>query len=162
MLDSLYRVLVPRLRPVAFDNDQAFWSQSMANFFWQQSDTVRARAYADSGMASSKQQAEENPLAPQLHALYGLLLAYKGRAKEARSETDQALSIDSFPNPSNAYVRLLAARTELALGNKAKALEYLESLPGREWYALPEALKRDPTYVSLRGDPRFEKLVARE
>ena len=123
---------------------------------------MRARAYADSGMANSRQQAEENPLAPQLHALYGLMLAYKGKAKEARAELQQALAIDSFPNPSNAYARLLAARSELALGNKATALDYLESLPGREWYALPEALSRDPTYASLRGEPRFEKLVARD
>ncbi len=162
MLDSIYQVLVPRLRPTAFDNDLAFWAQSLATFFWQQGDTVRARAYADSGMANSRQQAEENPLAPQLHALYGLMLAYKGKAKEARAELQQALAIDSFPNPSNAYARLLAARSELALGNKATALDYLESLPGREWYALPEALRRDPTYASLRGEPRFEKLVARD
>ncbi len=55
------RQLVFRLTPQAFDNDRAWWGQSLATAYWQAGDTARARAYADSAMAESKRQADDSP-----------------------------------------------------------------------------------------------------
>ena len=61
MLEDRERQLVFRLTPSAFDNDRAWWGQSLATAYWQHGEPVRARAYADSALAGSKAQAEATP-----------------------------------------------------------------------------------------------------
>ena len=85
ILEDRERQLVFRLTPSAFDNDRAFWGQSLAMAYWQRGEPLKARAYADSALAASKSQAEAAPKDAQLPVLYGLVLAYAGKAAEARA-----------------------------------------------------------------------------
>ncbi len=80
ILEDHERQLLYRLTPSAFDNDRAWWGQSLATAYRQQGDTVRARAYADSALAMSRKQADDSPGDIELHVLYGLMLAYAEEA----------------------------------------------------------------------------------
>jgi tetratricopeptide (TPR) repeat protein len=145
---------------VAFDNDRAWWGQSLATAYWQNGDLARARAYGDSSLLLSKSQAEGAPNDSQLRVLYGLMLAYSGKASEARAAAELALKLnDEWRQRQRGYVLLNAARIELALGNKSRALDHLEASRALGGHLTPQWLMLDPTFASLKGEPRFEKLV---
>ena len=59
----------------------------------------------------------------------------------------------------NAYFTYVAARAALVAGDKGKALEWLGESLRLRYFVTPAWLRIDPTWNSLRGDPRFEKLV---
>ncbi len=70
------------------------------------------------------------------------------------------------PNPSDsrrtrAYALVNAARVELALGDNDKALTYLEQLFAEGYGRTGDFLSIDPFYRGLKGNPRFEALVAK-
>jgi hypothetical protein len=46
------------------------------------------------------------------------------------------------------------------VGEKDKAITALESLLSVPYFVSPGWLKIDPTWAELRGNPRFEKLIA--
>jgi tetratricopeptide (TPR) repeat protein len=159
LLDDDVRDIIYRLTPAAFDNDRAWWGQSLATTYWQAGDTVHARIYADSALAPSRAQMEASPKDPQPRGLYGLMLAYLGRAKEARVEFDIVLQPSSSTFAQYSYNLLNVAKGELALGNKDRALDILEQVIKRGHYVTPKWLTIDPTFASLKGYPRFDKLV---
>jgi TolB-like protein/tetratricopeptide (TPR) repeat protein len=159
ILEPDVKALAFRLTPSAFDNDRAFWGQSLATAYWQGGDLARARAYADSSIPLSKIQADGAPNDPQLRVLYGLVLAYRGRAAEARTALEQALKLEDRRTGQRDYILLNGVRIELALGNKARALDYLEEIRRMGGHLTPFWLTVDPTFTSLKGEPRFEKLL---
>lgn len=123
-------------------------------------DTVRARAYADSSLATSRAQALATPDNAELQVLYGLMLAYLKKGDEARAQYAKALALQSNARTQNgAYSILNAARIELALGNKEAALTYLERLRRENGNYSRYVFQLDPTYASLKGNPRFEALL---
>jgi Flp pilus assembly protein TadD len=152
------RGLVFRLTPAAFDNDRAFWGQSLATAYWQEGDVARARAYADSALAESAAQARTNPKDGQLVGLYALMLGYLGRTSEARAASAQSLAVADRKSVQYWYEQLLAARTELALGDTARALDHLEQAVKTGSYINGRWLGVDPMWTSLKGNPRFEQL----
>ena len=164
VLDERERQILYRLTPSAFDDDRAWWGQSLAMAYWQQGDTVRARAYADSALALSRKQAEDAPGDAELQGLYGLVLAQLKRPAEARAAAARALAIKPDPydvRRTRAYSIVNASRIELALGDYDKALTYLEQLFAEGFGRTGDFFPTDPTYQALRGNPRFEALVAK-
>ncbi len=162
ILEDRERLVLFRLTPSAFDDDRAWWGQSLAAAYWQQGDTVRARAYADSSLGMSKQQAEDNPGDAELQVLYGLVLALVNKPAEARAAVARALAIKPVNDSrrTRAYAIANAARIELVLGNPDKALDYLEQLFA-EGFGPSDFFPMDPFFRGLRGNPRFETLVAK-
>jgi serine/threonine-protein kinase len=163
LLPDPVRALVLRLTPAAFDGDRAWWGQSLATAAWQAGDTAKARAYADSGLAESAKQAAAADLAvrpadAQLHALYGLLLAYLGRGAEARTAMARALAAKLEGN-NRAYVLLNAARIELALGDRRQAIAHLEEAQKLDKKLNGNWLSLDSTFASVKGDPAFARLL---
>ena len=61
---------------------------------------------------------------------------------------------------TNAYFTYVAARTALVAGDKAKAIELLGESMRLRYFVTPAWLRIDPTWNSVRADPRFEKLLA--
>jgi hypothetical protein len=93
--------------------------------------------------------------------LYGLMLAFRGRAAEARTALDLALKLEDKRTGQRDYILLNGARIETALGNKARALDYLEEIRRMGGHLTPQWLTVDPTFASLKGEPRFEKLLGK-
>jgi hypothetical protein len=54
---------------------------------------------------------------------------------------------------------LLLIRTYLVVGEPEKALDTIEALQKRPYYLTPAWLGLDPTFNSLRGNPRFERIL---
>ncbi|MES2305204.1 MAG: protein kinase [Gemmatimonadota bacterium] len=162
VLPPAERDLLFRMTPAAFDNDRAWWAQSLATAARQQGDLKRARAYADSSLATSKQQVDAAPKDPQLRVIYAVMLAYAGKAADATREAEQAMSDAVAANPKDPnipYFRTQAVRVHLANGDKERAIDEIEKLLKSQYFVSPGYLKTDPTFAPLRGNPRFEKLL---
>ncbi|HEY8061723.1 MAG TPA: protein kinase [Gemmatimonadales bacterium] len=162
VLDEPQQQLLFRLTPAAFDNDRAWWSQSLSIAAMQRRETVRQRAYADSSLAPSAAQSAANPADPQLRVLYGVMLAYAGKTADAVREADsvQTMIAGKPLDASNLYYRVQLARIYLATGATDKALGLLEELLREHYVITPGRLRLDPSFASLRGNPRFQKLIA--
>ena len=161
ILDDRERQLVFRLTPSAFDNDRAFWGQSLGMAYWQRGEPARARAYADSALAPSKSQADAAPKDAQLQVLYGLVLALAGKPAEARVYLAKALALNPSAATQFNYILLNGARVERSWVNKDRAAEYLEEVRQKGGFLTPQFLPVDPTYRSLKGNPRFEALMGK-
>jgi len=161
-LDDAHQALLLRLGPRAFDEDTATWAIVFAQTYALRGDVDRSRAYADSARVAYEKQLRATPSNEVLHAELGLALAYLGRKAEAiregeRSVTIMPLTRDAF---AGAYVQHQLARIYLVIGDKEKALDRLEPLLHMPYYISRAWLPIDPNFVSLRGNPRFERLVA--
>jgi serine/threonine-protein kinase len=160
ILDRQQHDLLFRMTPAAFDNDRAWWSQSLSTAARQVGDIARSRAYADSSLAISKEQSDAAPKDPQLRGLYAVMLAYAGHGAEATQEIAQAMH-DVVPGtPNDPYVRLQQVRIELTLGQNDKALDDIDKLLKTRSYITRGYLKIDPMFNPLRSDPRFQEMVA--
>lgn len=158
-LEDAERNLLFRLTPAAFDNDRAWWGQTLAIAHWQQGNVSLARAYADSALPFSAAQVAVSPKDGQTLALHALMLAYAGRKAEATAEARRAVGLETGGMGNINYDLLLLARTYLAVGEPELALDQVELLLRRQYLYTPAWLGIDPTFKSLRGNPRFEKLV---
>jgi eukaryotic-like serine/threonine-protein kinase len=152
--------LLFRLTPAAFDNDRAWWGQSLATAYWQRGNVAMARAYADSALPASAQQLNAAPDDVQLLALYGVVLAYAGRREEAKGLVAKAEPLLVSEATNTNYVRWQLIRISLALGDTEDAITRLEDLVKRPYFITPAWLRIDPTFRSLKGNPRFERLIA--
>ena len=149
-----------RLTPAAFDNDRAWWGQSIAVAYWQRGDLARARAYADSALPGSEAQAAASPGDAQAASLHALMLAYAGRGEQARAEAERVLRLVGTGSDANAsYARINYVRALLALGDRDRAVAELERVLGMGYLLTPAWLRVDPTFRTLKGHPRFERLI---
>jgi serine/threonine-protein kinase len=161
LLDEAEQQMLFRLPASAFEDDRAWWAQSLATAHWARGDRAAARAYADSGLAISREQADRSPADAQLRVLYALLLAYSGRGEEAIAEGRRALDLQTA-TPTlliGSYLEIQMARIHLALNQPDEAIGYLERAVNHGFYT-GRYLQLDPTYRSLHGNPRFDRLVA--
>ncbi len=96
-----------------------------------------------------------NPLDGRALSLGSLALFFDGQKARAMEWSQRALEL--YPDDLSAMINAacLYART----GQKTQALEMLERLFARGW-GKRDWIDHDPDYDSLRGDPRFKKLVA--
>jgi len=158
--DAEYNLLF-RLSPAAFDNDRAWWGQSLSIAASQRGDMVRAKAYADSALATSAAQSAANPTDPQLHSMYGVMLVLAGRAADGIHEGEEGVKFaSSHPEDGNAvYSDLQMARIQILTGKKDQAIDGLEKMLHANYIITPGRLRIDPTFASLKGNPRFEKLL---
>ena len=161
VLDDPQQQLALRLTPNAFDNDRAVWGLVLAQIYALRGDMGRARAYADSARAAMEEHLKATPDDPSQHINLGLALAYAGRKDDAireavRSVTRLPISKDAR---DGAYFQHQLARVYLLVGEPEKALDQLEPLLKVPYYLSPAWMRIDPNFASLKGNPRFEKLV---
>ena len=98
----------------------------------------------------------------QLHVFRGLALAYAGRKDEAIQEGVRGtqlwpISRDASQGP---YIEHQLARIYALTGESDKAIDILESLLRIPYYLSPGWLRVDPEFAMLKGNPRFEPLIA--
>jgi serine/threonine-protein kinase len=161
LLTDTERELLFRLTPSAFDDDVAWWGQSLALAAYQQGDMVRARAYADSALAESKRQASATPDDPQLTALYADMLMLTGDRAEAERQIEAALAQAHRTGLRSdvEYVGLQAVRVYAGLGQAGRALDMTDSLMAGVSRVTRQRLRVDPLWRSFTGNPRFERMA---
>jgi tetratricopeptide (TPR) repeat protein len=162
MLDESQQQAILRATPKTFFDDRGIWGLVLAQTLWLHGEQGLAGRYADSARAALIDHVREAPDDDQQHLLLGLSLAYLGRKREAVREGLRGLAL--APVAKNAlygpYNQHLLARIYLLVGEPGKALDNLEELLKLPYFLSAAWLKIDPTFEQLRGDPRFERLVA--
>jgi serine/threonine-protein kinase len=179
VLDDERQQLLLHLTPAAFNGDRAFWAFILAQTHWLRGDPARARAYADSARPFFERELREVPSNPMAREGLGLTLAYLGRCAEAVREGERGVGPEiRAPHPGRAgaewegegalqlrpgddYALQRLARIYVICGQNEKAIDHLEALLRMRGYITPRWLGIDPNFAPLRGNPRFERLVAR-
>jgi tetratricopeptide (TPR) repeat protein len=105
---------------------------------------------------------KDTPDNPQQVAFRGLALAYMGRKAEAIQAGERAaelspLTKDGYTGP---YLQHQLARIYLLVGETDKALDHLEPLLKLPYQLSPGWLRIDPEFAGLKGNARFDRLVA--
>jgi serine/threonine-protein kinase len=162
VLDEDQRELLLRLTPSAFDDDRANWGLCLTQAYALKGDPADIRLYAEGARKAVEEQLRAAPNDAQRHVFLGLSLAYLGRKEEAireglRSVEILPISRDAYQGP---YFQHQLARIYVLVGEPQRALEQLEPLLKIPYYLSPGWLKIDPNFDPLRGNPRFQRLVA--
>jgi eukaryotic-like serine/threonine-protein kinase len=154
------RLLV--LPPSAFDDDRAAWGMVRAQTYHLRGSQQLARIYADSARVAFQAQLRDAANDAQRHALLGLALAYLGRTDEALKEAERGAEIAPVSRDAalGPYIQHLLARIYLLAGQPERALDHLEPLLRIPYTLSPGWLRIDPTFAPLKGNPRFERLIA--
>ena len=163
VLDEKEQQLLYRLTPAAFDEDRAWWAQTLATSHWDAGNRSRAVAYADSALVPTESQVRANPGDAQLQALYGVMLAYLGRRQEAVAAGRRAVDLLTASRDMRnlPYIYVQVARIHLALGEQDAALDIVEKQLNSSPQLTPGWLRLDPMYGTVRGNARFAALVGR-
>ena len=74
-----------------------------------------------------------------------------------RAVADWPTSRDGYIGP---YIQHQLARIYTVVGEQDKAVDQLEALLKTPYFLSPAWLRIDPNFAPLKGNPRFEKLVA--
>jgi tetratricopeptide (TPR) repeat protein len=162
MLDDAQQQQLLALPPSAFDDDRGNWGIVRAQTYDLRGNQKQARVYADSARLAFEAQLRATPDDGVRHVFRGLALAYLGRKAEAIAEGERAVALlpisrDAYIGP---YIQHQLVRIYLLVGEPEKALDQLEPLLKIPYYLSPGWLRIDPTFAPLKGNPRFERLVA--
>jgi eukaryotic-like serine/threonine-protein kinase len=162
VLEQEQRDLLLRLTPDAFDGDRAALEICLAQAYALNRDAASARVHAEEARKVFEDQIRQAPDDDQRHALLGLALAYLGRKEEAVREGLRSVELMPVAKDtlSGVYDLHVLVRTYILVGEPEKALDSLEPLLKMPSFVSPGWLRIDPNFDPLRGNPRFQKLVA--
>ena len=161
VLDEAGQTLIRRLRPASFYDDPVTWGLVQTGIRALHDDSSGMRAFADTARIAAQAEIKENPGNALMHAFLGLAYGYLGRGAEAVREGRAAVALRPLADDAlqGAYLQHQLARIYLLVGEPEKALDQLEALLKIPYYLSPGWLKVDPNFDSLRGNPRFQRLV---
>ena len=162
VLDDSQQQQLLALPPSAWDNDRSAWAIVRAQTYELRGNPTQTRIYADSARLALEEQLRATPDDGQRHVFRGLALAYLGRKAEAIAEGKRGVALFPISRDAylGAYLQHQLARIYLLVGEPEKALDELEPLLTMPYYLSPGWLRIDPTFAPLKGNPRFERLVA--
>jgi TolB-like protein/tRNA A-37 threonylcarbamoyl transferase component Bud32/tetratricopeptide (TPR) repeat protein len=145
----------------AYDDDKAIWATTLMQVADVRGNRAVARAMADTALAELDKQLKGAPNDPQRNIFRGLALAVLGRKDEAVASAERGYGFAPITadQTNGAYNMHQVARVYLMVGEKEKALDRLEPLLKVPYLLTPGYMRIDPNFKSLRGNPRFERLL---
>jgi tetratricopeptide (TPR) repeat protein len=157
-----------RLAALLSQKTEFEWGPSLGREFWVgvvarlKGDETSARAAFLRARAQREEEIRGRPDDVTLLAELGLIDAVLGRKEDALSEGRRAIELarsvkDSVTEP---YVMTCFAISCAWIGEREFALGQLEALTKTPGYLSYGELRLSPMWDPLRGDPRFEKIVA--
>jgi tetratricopeptide (TPR) repeat protein len=158
VLTDAQQQMVVTLPPGVFGNDRATWAAVRMQTHWLRGDRAQARIWADT--AQLAYLTWNAPDDPQFHQLYGVALAYLGRHDDAIREARRGLAMADSLTANAAYAVHQLARVYLLAGDPEEALDQLDRLLTLPYVVTRRWLTVDPDFAQLRGNPRFERLIA--
>jgi hypothetical protein len=135
-------------------------------FYFQMSQRARS-------LLKQEQWAEAEPLLVQLTRAYpldgdqwarlGNALRHQGKHADAIAAYERAIDVlgPGLPYAGSSNYRYAIAASQLALGRPDAALQTLERMVEGDVYVQRPDLMTDPTFASLRGNPRFRALAGK-
>ena len=161
VLDSAQERQLLTLGSVAFDNDEGTRSVVLAEQYRYRGDSTRMRAYADTARVALESQLRKAPDDPQGHLFLGLMWAYLGNKPAAMREAERGIALQTTTgDATGGYYDQQLVRIYVAIGQPEKALDKLEPLLRKPYLLSAAWLRIDPNFAPLKGNPRFERLVA--
>ncbi|HKI96055.1 MAG TPA: protein kinase [Gemmatimonadales bacterium] len=158
VLTDAQQALLLTLPPSAFDDDTATWAAVRMQTYRLRGDSAMARAYAD--RARLAYETWNTPEDPQFHQLYGVALAYLGRHDDAIREVSRGVELAGASVGNRTYGIHQLARVYMLAGKPDLAIAQLELLVTLPYHVTGRWLSVDPDFTSLKGNPRFRRLVA--
>jgi TolB-like protein/Tfp pilus assembly protein PilF len=163
LLDEQQQRMYLQLPPEPFGGNRSWQANAFAILLRVRGDSIGMRAYADSGLQASEGWARNSDQYPPpfRHAIRGMLFGMLGRPREAHAEATGAVRAlsDRYSRRGAAYIKHLAAWTEILAGQNGSAIRLLEQVVAMPYWVTPAYLRVDPTWAPLRGNPRFERLA---
>lgn len=161
VLDVDQRELLLRLAPSAFES-KADWGLGLTGAAALKGDEASSRTYAEEARKALEEQLRSRPQDGLTHASLGLALAYLGRKDNAVRAGLRAVELAPLARDAflGAYCRHLLARIYTTVGEHEKAIDELGRLLKIPYFLSPQWLAIDPNFDPLRGNSRFQRLVA--
>ncbi len=162
VLDEPQRELLLRLPPSAFDDDRGVWALCLAQAYALRGDSRNVRTYAEEARKAFEEQVRAAPADAQRRVCLGLALAYLGRKEDAIREGERGVALGPVSKDavSGPYYQHQLVRIYTLVGEPEKALDRLEPLLKIPYSVSPGLLRIDPNFDPLRGNLRFQELVA--
>jgi TolB-like protein/Flp pilus assembly protein TadD len=163
VLPDEIKPLVTKLTPKDFDGDRGHYGLKVGGTWKLLGDMAKAHAFADTERMAFEAELKQFPEEAQLHELHGRALALGGWKKEAIEEAELSLRLreTALNAGTGPYVKFQVARILIQSGELDRALDLIEPLLTVNGSDLTPAYMRiDPSFAPLKGNPRFEKLIA--
>ncbi len=161
-LEEDQQQLLLRLPPSAYDGDRGTWGIVRATTYYLRGDRTKARVYADSARLGFEETLRLTPDDPQRLVFLGLALAILGQKEKAIADAQRAVALapasrDGYMGP---YIQHQLGRIYIVAGEPDKALDQMEALLKMPYFLSPAWLRIDPNFAPLKGNPRFQRLIA--
>jgi serine/threonine protein kinase/tetratricopeptide (TPR) repeat protein len=162
LLSRQQEELLLQISPEAFVGDTVGWALARAMVYRAWAQDAPARAAFEAARAALERRLAVRPDDHLLLAEHGLALAGLGRAAEAVRQGMRAVALRSTAQDAvdGPLVATNLARIYTMLGRTDAAIDQLEVILSKPGPLSPAWLRADPFWAPLRGNPRFERVIA--